>query len=373
MKINKIVLIALLILGSAALYTCGSDSSPTADNSDGSQSGDITQGSIPKIILLLPLSGSNSEKGNKIKEGVSKVLSTNTSSLKLLVEDMESNQNILVDKFKTAWQDPDVIAVVCQTSDAAFAITANPEMQDLLVVAVTASSTMLEGIKNLVLMAPSNRLQSDALFTAMNKQKVKHFAVVFETNVYSMDLVSHLYANTFAANHVKLEQTPPKLLASFPVNNTDLPINSLVSLREQEKLDTIVYLGFQNDFFNLVTRSLKNDIMKDISWFGGDALVTGELLKRLNNALPDLPPIHAMGLGTSGNDLWEDFGTDTGNFLLGAIEAIRAEKQEVNRANVLKKAKSMQYEGMTGVKGSQDESGWYDIYRPVNGKWQKLE
>ena len=344
----------------------------------------VTVQAANKVALLLPLSGAFEQEGKSIKQAIQLALAKKVDSdqIKLVIQDTKSSVDEMKKLFPEVWQDYSVMAIVTANSPETEAATQNPDRRDMLVISPSASSSILLEVPNLLLIAPTNDLEGASIYNVMQNAGIKRYAVLFEPNIYSMDLFSQL----FGEGILQLGGEHPTLAGAMPVFNETVPVNAVTGL---ESLDAIVYLGYSDGFLNALEEFQKAGQGQGLKWFAGDAELASKVSEAESTQSED---ITVLGFGTDETaskpfegdysdmfgevpSIWAHYGYDTGCFLNKVLETILDAHQYLTREKVLETAKGIQYEGITGEKGFALEgtsaTGCFDIFRIQDHKWEK--
>jgi len=131
--------------------------------------------------------------------------------------------------------------------------------QNVLVIALTATSTILENGKNILRLAPSNALQAKAIYGQLKKDEIKRFGIVYEPAVYAMDLYSSILGEYFV-DVINGIADKPIFVSAFPVSDflnlsatqKGTTATKILQMLPRLNLDAMVFLGF-NDTFQALT------------------------------------------------------------------------------------------------------------------------
>lgn len=268
--------------------------------------------------------------------------------------------------------DPNVVAVVTTTTDSTLELTKRNHENPPLIIAMTATTTLLNTLDNVITIAPQNDVQGDTLFgefLVASNEKMLCYAVLVNTqashDLYSHDLYLQLLESSLPfetpiqdSNGLTLdtkEVVPfPQLCGTLMFDGNPDNVPHILQQLDTLNAEAVLYVG--------ATQHLKTfyDQRPDLMWFASDGDYKYEDFKGGD-----------VTILTFGGDIY-DYGYDTGGFLKETFASLSSKL--LNRSDILKAAKEIYYEGRTGNKSffDVDNPGWYDVWMPGEIDWEKL-
>ena len=223
-------------------------------------------------------------------------------------------------------QQQDVLAVVCQTSSNCAPALEESAAKDLLIIAVTASSTLLSEGHNIWRMAPSNKLQAKAIYAEMKAEiGQERFAVVYEPENYGLDLYVTVMGD-YATNTVS-QTAGPELVGAIPLHdniNLDASqksvkadtVKTLLGRFADTGVQAVAYLGFDDGFKALTDESVGGNPDVVEYWYTGDGVHASSV-----KAFPNLRLVEPYYPSNSDEHVPANYyyAYDTGTLLLKTI------------------------------------------------------
>lgn len=274
--------------------------------------------------------------------------------------------------------DPNVLAIVTRNTGNSLAVTSQLRDDRPLVVACTATTTLLNQRQGLLLMAPSNYVQADKMYQQLSKDsanddRMYKYAVILNDDpgilVYGVDLYNQLLRNIFSVEaEIQVKggldndgniQPFAQMVGTFTFDGTEAQADKIASVMNELAPDAAIYIGFGSNFKKLY------DKIPNLKWIVGDGSYKYEDFKG-----GDVRQL-IFGGGDSQN-IYQNIGNDVGGFLAKVIDTLGDSSLE--RATVLEEAKKITYQGLTGTKGfGVEENGSYEILKIGNDGWEKVE
>ncbi len=340
-----------------------------------------------KIVCLLPLTGNNATVGKSIKRTIELAFKDKISSGEIILEvkDTESNPEKTESYFNEAYDNHSVFAVITDTSNDVDAYAGDTTKSDILIVSPSATSTSLLDYQNVLLFAPTNDYEASAIYTTLVKNNLKNFAVLFEPNLYSMDLFGRIVSEG-VLNPIYTPDNSSSMLGAFTIFSSSIPVSSINALTN---FSAIVYMGYPDNFIKSI-QEIKNT-GKTYKWIAGDAEFSDTVLK---SSIANSEDISVVGFGYNDDGssdfaksykkayglsptFWDYYSYDTAQYLIKVIDSLKSNGKYLTRANFLETAKSVTYNGFTGKKGFQykgtSEIGFFNVYKINNGEWVKVD
>lgn len=366
----------------AALAACGG----SGGGSSGSGGAPAEPPVARRVVALLPMTGEKADRGAALEAGLEEMFAApSLAGITLEVLDTGGDRNVARDLYygrptteteegvEGCAADADVLAVVVSTSGDAAAVTSGEVDDPPLVIACTATATSLADEEDLLLLAPTNEAQMEALYDLLATRveasgAMLTYAVVREESpgsmVYAFDLFSEITKRASVVeqelqsrNGLDATSGAPipyaQLVGSFSFDggNADGLAAALTALAP----DTVIYVGYPDLFRRLWTaypagRWIATDGVYDPSVLTLDADLTVLALGQPDPA-----------------DYYRDYGRDAGGFL-GAVFGVVG--RDAARAAVREAARGVTYDGLTGTKGfGVATPGVYQPLRAAGGAW----
>ena len=378
----------------------------------------------PTIAVLLPLT-SDAENSEFVERGILSALTTTaltapssyphtytvtvgSVSVDILITDDEASQTVMA----TQAADQNVIAIVTRTSSSSSA-AGNLDPTDITIITTTATSSHLQSITNLLMMAPSNTRLSTAIYRVIGEDKISKFVIVYEPDIYGGDLfitLKNRFFNAFMQEFMRDTNgdiindaennplAPSRLIGSFPM------FDSISTLKDAQKglhiiqvanvindlaPDAIAYLGFDPGF-KKAFEELSTAGLASVKWYTGDAVQKDSVLSITNIESSNLKVV-TLGLGADRTQMIADYNTaygvtppesflvdyayDAGLFIKAVVNAVSGASATLNRSNFLTYAQTTDIDGITGKKGfehMENEVGQFDVWTVNSSKlWEK--
>jgi hypothetical protein len=340
-----------------------------------------------RIIVLLPTTADAA-----LEEGIKKAFADKGTEQRVRLEIVNSwsNNEQLKKMFYGVRQtdeesgirgyidDPNVLAIVTGNMENTLAVTSQLRDDSPLIVACTATSTLVQGRQGLLLMAPSNFVQGDMMhqqlsIDAENDDRMYKYAVILgnepSTVISSVDLYSHLLRNIFLVEAVVQikggldndgkVQPFAQTVGTFTFDGTEAQAEKIAGVMDQLAPDAAIYVGASSSFKTLYDKS------PNLKWLVSDGSYKYEDFKG-----GDVRRL-TFGGGNS-QDIYQNLGYDVGGFLAEVIDKLG--DSELERTTLLEDAEDITYEGLTGTKGfGVEENGWYEILKIGDDGWEKVE
>jgi len=342
-----------------------------------------------KIVALLPLTGAGNNEGNSIKAGLEKAINDNIwakheQQVRWVVVDTRSDFELLKTLYygstttDMAWSgylnDPNVLAIVTSsTSNSVTLISRNLENHPLII-AGSATSTILQGIDGLLTLPPSNKIQAETVYKKLSED-AKRYVVVLDSNirivVYSFDLYFQLLQEAFDREVIGRKLTP-RLMGTLVFNGSNA--ETVVTTLKKLGAETVFYMG-RSAYFKMLydqCQALLGARQCPSTWIGANGIYDYENFK----------DSQMMVVTPSGEDTTQNIvaysgqGYDAVGFLTKVIDGVLDDSKELTRENILEKAKETTYEGCTGDKGfsvEETKTGQYEILKVGKEHWEKVE
>ena len=246
------------------------------------------------------------------------------------------------DKFAEVSHDPEVLAILCTKSTDCGRALKEDVAKDILVIALTATASELAQGQNILRLAPSNALQAQALHDLLKKDigSEGSFAVVYEPNLYGLDLYKNFMARYQLERLYAL--SPPTLVGAFPIHThlalqdsqKGLNASQVIEALASERLDGIVYMGYPEAFSDLTESSGNREMASH--WYSGDGIEPFDLVEKGFDNLK-IMALYFVETEASSEATYY-YAYDAGKFMTAIVEGDFS--QTVNRADFLQKAKN---------------------------------
>ena len=274
--------------------------------------------------------------------------------------------------------DPDVLAIITTSTSMGLAISAIEHENPPLIITATATSEILKDKDNVLLMAPSNDIQSTKMhqelsLDAKESNNMHKYIIILGDNpgiaIYSFDLNNHLLATSYreelsilskgGKNNIGEVENFAQLVGTFPYDGSENSLQLISNMITTLDVDGAVYMGFPEQFNPLY------NVHPEIKWIVGDGSYAHE-----DFASGD---VRMMVFGGADlNNIQQNLGYDAANFLEKVVNALP--DFELERDKLLQEAKATEYDGHTGRKGmSVKENGSYDVVRATADKWELVQ
>ncbi|MDM8568153.1 hypothetical protein QUF50_01285 [Thiotrichales bacterium HSG1] len=357
-----------------------------------------------RIVALLPLTAAKGKlaSGLSIKAGIEEALANglwadNAKRVRWEIVDAtseigkfsESEQlktlyygDVLPDRITTKnvrgyVNDPDVLAIVTTSTAASLALTSQTVENKPLIIAGTATSTILEINDNLMMMPASNKHQADKIYQKFSQDsetenRLLKYAVVLDSDIdivaYSFDLYMLLLQNAFD-KEVSIQQQASdtgdtskpfaQLVGTLVFDGTEEQAELLASTLDVLAADVVFHIGFSRLFKMLYNKR------PNLTCIGSDG----------THSYKDYQNGDVMVLALEGEEYldkasYNNHGYDTVGFLaqmLGELSVL-----ELRRERVLQKTQETTYVGRTGTKGFVEKRGSYNILKATPIGWKKI-
>lgn len=274
--------------------------------------------------------------------------------------------------------DPNLTALITtNTSSTLLATQSSQKGQQPLVVAVTATATMLKKRDNVLLMPASNDKQVQTIHEFLKKSvktdnRMERYAVVMEESasiaVYSFDLYLSLLKQAYdIESPIALTGSTElfsQLVGTFNFNGDSDQAKMIAESLTALKPNIVLYLGSAANFSLLYAQAPGQQ------WLGSDSVYDlipqgfkSDTVKILTLGSPD----EKVGQGVY-YSAYDTIG------VLGQV--LSSIKGEPTRQSVLEAARQMTpYKGVSGTKTftETDQTGWYDILTSTPSGWQVVK
>ncbi len=358
-----------------------------------------------KIVVLLPITNAGGTSGLdlSIKTGIEEALAdglwtdnanrvrweiidvvsgienfgSQTEQLKTLYYGDELLSKISTKDIRGYVNDPNVLAVVTSSTAASLALTSEQIDNEPLIIAGTATSSVLELNKNLMMMPASNKLQADKIHQKLSndsrtkKRLLKYMIVVdidLKTIVYSFDLYLSLLQKAFH-EEISIQQQASitsdtskpfaQLVGTLLFDGTEKQAELISNTIDVLEPDVVFHIGLAKLFKMLY------DKRPDIAWFGPENVYN---YKDYQDG--DVTILVLEGEEDINEVSYKNHGYDIVGFLakvLGKLSDL-----ELNRKRILDMASEITYEGRTGTKGFLEDRGQYIILKTTATGWKKV-
>ena len=264
--------------------------------------------------------------------------------------------------------DPNVLAVITATTANALDLTSQIVENSPLVIACSATSTILDVKSNVLRLPARNDTQAQMVYNhiAATQNQLK-YAVVLSNRpshtLYAYDLYAQLLNVIFPVETGLLKTkglTEAGAAAPFAqfvgglmFDGTDAQVETIAKQLDILGANVVFYIGIR-DYLKKFSVKRPN-----IKWIGSDGDYDYANFKDSNN-------VTVVTLG--GNT--QDYGYDAGSFLKAVLDPLSA--SFITRSRILKQANNTAYEGRTGKKAFVGNTGWYDMWKPGADDWEKI-
>lgn len=321
------------------------------------------------------------------------------------------------DFFEAADNDDTVLSAFCMTSGSCAESRA---ATNLLVISPTATSSALlttSEYRGLILMSPTNALQSRAIYKYMKENLISNFVVIYEPGMYGSDLYSSLHAE-YVSEYYRAPESSPAFLTAMPLYDKVFETDNYRALKAAQIMDcidklvedelflpsssgAIVYLGEQEGFGELAGSPAVNSYR----WLAGDALYDANPMEKFkirytpagsseptdnSSRVFSLHSFMMAGSTESGFaanqltlnnkyknlygkttdiDLYAQYGYDSGLFLKQALQ-VALNFQKLNQSGIKTEAELLDlrvtntyYPVVTSSKGRNfTQDGWFQVF-----------
>lgn len=286
------------------------------------------------------------------------------------------------DKLMDITQDSEVVAVLCKNSTVCGKALLEVASEDVLVIALTATSSELSFGTNILRLAPSNSLQASLLHEVINENLTpeQRYAIVYEPTLYGLDLYKN-FISTQVQKRLRSDSMP-QIAFALPLH-THLTLqpeqkfidaNRILSMLEKNKVDAVAYFGYLDGFRELADdkKGGKHNITD--YWYAGDGI------EELDLKAENFTNTSIVGLFYAQNDnssvATYYYAYDSGKFLRAIMEQGQFTQEKVDRTAFLEKAKTIVLpanQTKTGAKSftSADSESYFFIHY-LNEEQQKL-
>jgi hypothetical protein len=323
----------------------------------------------PKVVAIFK----DNTNGQQTKKGLLDAYQ-NISGLSLEIVMIPNDKSMSEEVTKIFWldnngyvdiplaQDENVVAIVVTNTSSVFAAESKSFKEKPLILATNATTTTLDLFPNVLILPPNNKTQASGFFinlTYLASRKMFRYATIVNIDKDS-DFYSHeLYFQTLQrtlhaeADHVfKSEETFSQGLATLFFSGKDDDIDKINRQLTELKVDGALCLGCGD--------SLKKFYQKNpaLTWIASDYTYDFKDFKGGD-----------VFMYNYGGTL-QAYGFDAGGFIKTVLSEFSG--KEFTRKSFLEMAKTVEYQGHTGLKSFQDGSnplGWYDILHSGEDDW----
>ncbi|MCK5877255.1 MAG: ABC transporter substrate-binding protein [Candidatus Marithrix sp.] len=243
----------------------------------------VTMATANKIVVVAPSGSESVQAVQALKQGfvTAMGLQFNVATQSYSLDsgytiEFESDTGKIYDALKST----DVIAVICDTSVVCSHALSEHVPNDVLVIAVTATSNELKKGANILRLAPDNSLQAklihDDLFQDIGTER---FAIIYEPDIYAMDFLELFMSKYFT--DITFDHSKPTFVASIPfhdfIANLDKKhktIHAEIALKmlRQLQVSAVLYLGYSKGFATLTDPELGGDHSVAKHWYASDEI-----------------------------------------------------------------------------------------------------
>jgi hypothetical protein len=282
-------------------------------------------------------------------------------------------------KFTEISNSKDNIGIVCRSSGDCSGVFEPETAKDLLVVSTTASSSNFSTAKNMLRLAPSNKLQTELLLSMISDgiPADKKYAVIYEVNEYGVDLYKN-FISQYLSERVISKNSMPAIGISLPLHSyldlteeqKGINTDKVISLIKDQSVEGIVYIGLLEGFNALTDVTKGGDRTLAKKWYSVDGINDYKLKESNFKGLEFISLFYSATNDTSGQNFY--YGFDAGKFL----QKILQDNQKPSRKTLLAKAKITVLDfdvTKTGAKSftSADSSGLFFTHS-LSDKGEKL-
>lgn len=295
--------------------------------------------------------------GQTYQQGVTHYPLDNGYSIELHTHSHDDNPLIALSN------DPDVIAIICNTSNDCVQAVDDQAAKDVLVTTISAMSSIFSRQENIIRMAPSNGLLAEAFYRRMKSDGIEGFAVVYELSLYAMDLYAQLMSSYFI--DLLTEAEKPMFVSVFPITDHAGLSDSqqgttsaqIVPILSELKVDGVLYIGYSNSF-NALFNHPDSSSLRTKKWYADDALFPRA------NGFANLQIFHLYKPEYKDIHAYYYYGFDAGTFVKKVIDSYGNTPPQ--RADLIAKAKLTALdsnEAKTGIKtfDRADEFGYFNV------------
>jgi hypothetical protein len=271
--------------------------------------------------------------------------------------------------------DPEILALITTTTESTQQVLQNQAARQLLTVAMSAPSTLLQEYQNLIQIPASHAKQARTLHNFLQQrahtgQQMNRYVILIEAETKKLPQYFDLYLNVLKTAF-EVETAVPLSAANQPFSQLlatlsldgEASLQRIVSTVNFLKPDTVLYLGSAERFRQLYPN------LSVPYWLLGDSCDSLMQLDETFNA------VTVATLGSPGQIAGQNVyfsAYDTVGLLGHVFENI----DNLSRATVLKGAQQLEktpYFGITGRKSlsETDETGWYDLFNFTQEGWRR--
>jgi hypothetical protein len=271
--------------------------------------------------------------------------------------------------------DPEILALITTTTESTQQVLQNQAARQLLTVAMSAPSTLLQEYQNLIQIPASHAKQARTLHNFLQQRahtgrQMNRYVILIEAETKKLPQYFDLYLNVLKTAF-EVETVVPLSAANQPFSQLlatlsldgEASLQRIVSTVNFLKPDTVLYLGSAERFRQLYPN------LSVPYWLLGDSCDSLMQLDETFNA------VTVATLGSPGQIAGQNVyfsAYDTVGLLGHVFENI----DNLSRATVLKGAQQLEktpYFGITGRKSlsETDETGWYDLFNFTQEGWRR--
>ena len=278
--------------------------------------------------------------------------------------------------------DPNVLAIVTESTDYVLSLTSAIVENPPLIIACTATSTLLDAKSNVLKLPANNGGQVEFVydklgeFVKTSKKMIKYGIVLTNRSsdtLYAYDLYTQFLAQSFPvetdlqetegleAGVVKdfaqlvgtltLDDCDEESIATNP-NSCDANVKSIATKLSILGAEVAFFAGSPSELKKLSTEH------PNIPWVAFDN----------NYTYADFKGNNVIVLTLGGGD--ENYGYDAGGFLKAVLDPLDA--RLIDRSEILERAKDTSYVGRTGIITFSGSTGSYDMSIPGPDDWVKI-
>ncbi|MBN1166269.1 MAG: ABC transporter substrate-binding protein [Methanospirillaceae archaeon] len=347
----------------------------------------LTPKNLPDIIeigAVLPLTGSISEYGSHVRDGIEMAVAginenggISGRELRVLYYDNGSNADRSVEAFRQAAENGCPVIIGAVSSDNTLAMAPLADAYRIVLISPGATTPILSGYSPWVFRTiASDRYKGRGLVHLVQSKKDhnKNLTVLYQDDAYGHGLYE-------VSEEVYHEMNPGKNLTSisFPRNQADF--SEQIAHLKDTCADTVILFGYLSESAGIVTQAADADLL--CSWFGDESVVNDKFIldtypssegftATLSSSRLFSPDFEKKFFDRYGYepDFLSGYGYDTIRIVSLAIPVAGYDSEAIR--DILFSVRDI---GITGPK-SFDKNGdiapLFDVVRLTDGEWKSV-